>query len=548
MLHPLHLLFSASLCATLLSGATHAGDVLLELDGSKVNEVFGNMVRPAGDVNADGVCDLLVGSLYGPTGLGRVQVFSGVDGALLHVVDGLSTNDGTGFSGCTAGDVDGDGHDDFVVGSMRDDTLALDIGAIRVYSGATGEVLLTASGKQHGENFGRSVAPAGDVNDDGVIDLLVGSWFYTSEGLADRGRAVLLSGVDLELMHEWLGEGANDYMGIEVRAAGDVDDDGTPDLFVGAAEYYGHAYENGQAYVYSGVTWAPLYVFEGDDLGDLFGHSITSLGDVDLDGVVDLAVGAYADDDFGSKSGTARTFSGADGSVLQTVYGDFSDDRLGYSVDRLDDMNGDGIPELLTCAYRTDHVAASSGSVYVFEPTLGTQLAIEEGPEAGALFGQSMCALPDLDGDGFPEIFVGISKFDGVGTDSGRVQVISVTPWHDLGEALGGALGDPLLEVGGSLLPGSLLTATTTNLPASTAAHLVIGAGLLGVPFKGGVIVPTVDVIVRKPTGAFGVHETSLVWPVDAPSGSEIYFQTWTIDPTAPEKFSASNAVFATSP
>ncbi|MCB9896968.1 MAG: FG-GAP repeat protein [Planctomycetes bacterium] len=536
------------LTAAALAVPGRANDVLTELDGTVANEVFGQLVRPAGDVDGDAVPDLMVGSLFGPEGgVGRIGIYSGVSGALLHTVDGESVNDGVGLSGCAAGDVDGDGFGDFVVGAWKYDQPAVDVGRLSVYSGATGDVLLQITGSQHGEQLGRSVAPAGDVDLDGTPDLVAGAWMY-DEGFVDAGRAMVLSGTDLSIIHQWVGVGDNDYMGIDVRAAGDVDDDGVPDVIVGAAEYFGHGYGNGRAYVFSGSDGDELFAFEGDGFADLFGHSVTGLGDADLDGLPDLAVGAYADDDFGSKSGTARTFSGADGHAFQTFYGQFTNDRLGYAVDGLADMNGDGVPELLTCAYRTDHVGLDAGSVFVFEPTTGAQLAVLEGPEDGALFGQSMAALPDVDGDGFPDVFVAASKYDGVGVDSGKVYVLSVTPWSDLGHSLDGALGEPLLDVGGSLLPDSILHAVTSNLPPFAVANLVLGFSALEAPFKGGVLVPEADVVLRMKADGSGVDAVDLPWPAGFPSGTSIWLQTWTKDVSGPQGFSATRAVVGVTP
>jgi len=536
-----------------LASLAPAQEVLYDVAGEGPGALHGVAVRPAGDVDADGRDDFVVGAMAGgPDGWGRATVYSGADGSVLHAFDAPAPNTLFAFTVDGAGDVDDDGFDDLVVGAFKDATAGPDAGAVRIYSGQDGSLIHELFGTQPGETFGRSVARLrGDADGDGHDDVLVGAWLFDAPSLEDSGRAFLVSGATGLPLHQWRGLGAGDVLGIDVRAAGDVDADGVPDAILGAYQYKGTPGTGvgpGYAQVRSGADGRLIHTLEGEEFEDFFGHSVSGAGDVDGDGFDDLVVGSYGDDDFGIKSGNALVFSGQTGEVLYKLWGDSVDDRFGYAVSGVGDVNGDGLSEIVVCAYRNDDGGTDSGSVYVFNGPDGALLEKLDGDDAGDLFGWSVAGAGDADGDGFLDVLVGAWKDDGAGTDAGRALLVSVTPWKDLGDGLAGAFGVPSLTGAGTLLARDPLTLTLADARPSAATTLVVGLTLLAAPFAGGVLVPAPDALVTLSTGADGGLQVTASWPEGVPAETTLLLQAWIADPAAPQGLSASNGLSARAP
>ncbi|MCJ7459407.1 MAG: FG-GAP-like repeat-containing protein, partial [candidate division Zixibacteria bacterium] len=157
------------------------------------------------------------------------------------------------------------------------------------------------------DNFGYSVSGAGDVNNDGYADLIVGA-LLNSAGGSFAGRAYVYSGQTGALLYTFTGEAAGDEFGCSVSGAGDVNKDGYADLIVGTFAYPGGTYA-GRAYVYSGQTGALLYTFTGAAANDQLGVSVSGAGDVNKDGYADLIVGAHGNSAGGSFAGRAYVYS-----------------------------------------------------------------------------------------------------------------------------------------------------------------------------------------------------------------------------------------------
>ena len=151
------------------------------------------------------------------------------------------------------------------------------------------------------------------------------------------------------------GDSPEDHFGWHVTGAGDVNGDGFADLIVGAPLDDNNGSNSGSARVFSGFDGSNLYTFDGDSAGDSFGAPGSGAGDGNRDGVPDLIVGAPTDDNNGTDSGSARVFSGFDGSVLYTFNGDSADDAFGTSVSGAWDVNGDGFADLIVSASFEDH-------------------------------------------------------------------------------------------------------------------------------------------------------------------------------------------------
>jgi len=185
--------------------------------------------------------------------------------------------------------------------------------------------LFTFQGDSVGDWFGISVSGAGDVNGDGFADLVVGARFDNNNGI-DSGSARVFSGVDGTVLYTFNGDSSGDELGRSVSGAGDVNGDGFDDLIAGAHGDGNNGSISGSARVISGSDGSILYNFDGDSEFDFFGWSVSGAGDVNGDGFADLIVGAWGDVNNAALTGSARILSGFDGSVLYKFSGDSNGD------------------------------------------------------------------------------------------------------------------------------------------------------------------------------------------------------------------------------
>ena len=207
---------------------------------------------------------------------GSAYVYSGADGSILYQKDGGAAGDWFGWFVSTAGDVNGDGKADFIVGAPFADPGGRSLaGSAYVYSGADGSLLYQRDGGATGDEFGYSVSTAGDVNGDGKADFIVGAYLADPGGKGDAGSAYIYSGADGSILYQKDGVATGDQFGESVSAAGDVNGDGKADFIVGApfADPGGRSLA-GSAYVYSGADGSLLYQRDGGAAGDNFGWSV----------------------------------------------------------------------------------------------------------------------------------------------------------------------------------------------------------------------------------------------------------------------------------
>ena len=203
------------------------------------------------------------------------------------------------------------------MGVVTDGSFGFGPGSARVFSGVDGSVLYNFDGDSILDGFGLSVSGAGDVNGDGFADLIVGAANDVNNGFSS-GSARVLSGVDGSVLYNFDGDSALDQFGSAVSGAGDVNGDGFADLIVGAPDFIflPPADGNGTARVLSGVDGSVLYNFEGDSAFDSFGTSVSGAGDINGDGVADFIVGA-------KEGGYARVFVSQTTGTEPSVTGDF---------------------------------------------------------------------------------------------------------------------------------------------------------------------------------------------------------------------------------
>jgi len=253
------------------------------------NATSGIEVARAGDVDADGFADVLIGYQHEHvagvgSNAGAVYVYSGRTGALVHKVLGTQPDARFGSSLDGAGDVDGDGRDDFVVGAYREDgpTGAAGAGVVRLLSGADAAVLQLWSVPETYAGFGLSVAGLGDVDGDGRGDVAAGGPTYDGPQDYDVGVVRVLSGASGKLLHQFVGQADDEELSL-VCSAGDFDGDGYGDL-----AYAGDPQAYRRVEVVSGRSGDSLVSLPGD-VG--FGSDLALLGDADGDGLDELLVG-----------------------------------------------------------------------------------------------------------------------------------------------------------------------------------------------------------------------------------------------------------------
>ncbi|NUT36595.1 MAG: hypothetical protein HOV79_26370 [Hamadaea sp.] len=348
--------------ADVRSGRT--GALIYRFDGAP-GDRMGYSVADAGDVDGDGVADIAVGATavgqlacVSATGAGRLYVFSGRTGGRLLRVDGQSVGDQFGGAVGAAGDVNGDGYADVVVGApCHDGPGGVDAGAAYVVSGRNGRFLRTHHGAAAGDGFGWGAAGLGDVTGDGRSDYIVGA---KDAGPGDRGLAYVYDARKGKTKFVLSGDPRSaDFGWYFVATAGDVDGDGVSDVYVGdfcADDVVGDCSAPlGQAYVFSGRTGLRLHLFTGVEPGDGAGPG-RSAGDVDGDGHADIVVGLYASSAGAPLGGRVRIHSGRTGAVLFDHIGPRENETLGYDAVGLGDVDADGRVDLLVSGALADVV------------------------------------------------------------------------------------------------------------------------------------------------------------------------------------------------
>ncbi len=542
-------------------------------------------------------------------GVGEVEAHQKISSTQGGLTGPLELGDRFGRAVTALGDLDGDGIGDIAVGAVGDDDGGNNAGAVYVlHLAADGTVkaetkITEGSGGftallNDGDEFGWSLAGLGDIDGDDVPDLAVGAWTDDDGGL-DRGAIWLLflNADGTVKSHSKISDTAGgftgglddlDHFGDSIALVGDLDDDGNPDLAVGAA-----GDDDGAVAPLGGVgaVWILFLAadgtvasqakisatsggFSGDiDDDDAFGVAVAGLGDLNGDGTEDLAVGAHKGGVF-FMGDVWMLFLATDGSVVSHVRitlfeGGFegilsSFDGFGVSIARLGDLDHDGVDDLVVGARNDDDGGLNRGAAWVLllEPdgTVKDEQKISdlEGSFDGVLedheyLGRSVAAPGDLDGDGTVDVVV-TQHHDGDGGEkfgSAWVMFLHAAGWIDLGTALAGTHGEPALTGQGTLLAGDPVTLSLSGALENAAAFVVIGFTPLLVPFKGGVLVPDIGppgfVLSVVTDGAGGLVLES-PWPTGLPAGLEVIYQVWVQDPAGPQGFAASAGVKSVAP
>jgi hypothetical protein len=335
----------------LANGALSGQTDLLRVRGTSNSDTYGWAIGPAGDVDGDGVGDRLVGSPTDDTNgtdAGRVRVLSGRDFSVLRERFGDAAADQLGWGiGKEVGDIDADGFADVAVSAIYSGTGATDYsGAVYIYSGRDGSTLWKNAGTVYQENYGYSLARVGDVDGDGGIDFAVGAIGRQVNGVW-RGGVEVWSGRSGALLFSENG-GVGDWFGGSLAGVGDLDQDGVPDLLVGSFNDFPAM--PGEAHVYSLKHGTELYCYSGAEDGDLFGFAIARLDDLDGDGVNEFAISAPTGHTAQPYEGRCYVYSGRRGRLLHVLGSDVADDAFGLDLQVHQDLDGDGLRELLVGA------------------------------------------------------------------------------------------------------------------------------------------------------------------------------------------------------
>jgi len=518
-LEPRVLLSATFELSDLLSRNGGDGTSGVVIRGIAAGDYSGQSVSSAGDINGDGFDDLVIGAasadpngdisgetyvVFGKAGsylaeleLSTLLPANSGDGSDGFIIKGISERDLSGYSVSSAGDINGDGFDDLLIGAFGapcgygiGETYVifgkangfgstLELSTLLEDYGGDGTDGFIINGEYDYDYAGGSVSSAGDVNGDGFDDLIIGATGVYPNQKAFAGRSYVvfgksgnftpnlnLSSLDSDSGFAIDGFEPGDFLGISVSSAGDINGDGFDDLLVGAvgADPSTSALEAGQSYVVFGksggfadnldfslLDGSNGFVLNGIDADDFSGNSVSSAGDINGDGFDDLLIGApYGDvviDEgesyvfFGKAGGFSAIFelsdlnlnNGANGFIVRGVD---SYDQSGFSVSGVGDVNGDGLDDLLIGAPAADPNGDLSGRTFLvfgktggFPATLdlssllpshdgdGSAGIVINGIDAGDQSGISVSMAGDVDGDGFDDLLIGADRAASTGAN-----------------------------------------------------------------------------------------------------------------------------------
>ena len=338
--------------------SSRSGKLLYRRDGQP-GERFGNGAGRAGDVDADGIPDIIVGAPGSSTTKGRAVVLSGRSGKTILTLRAGAVGDSFGLKVSGVGDLDGDGHADLAVGAIRHDSGGRDAGAVFIFSGKSGTQLARIDGEKAGDNFGSAL----DATMDGEHRLLVVG--AMNAGPKQQGRAYVFRFEKTQPQRRFViepdatGSSLGQYF---VTIMGDVDSDGIPDVY---ASDWGDSSSTGRVYVHSGKTGKRLLSISGTERGEGFGTSVSDAGDVNADGIADLIVGAWQHRSAARSGGRCTLHSGKDGALLATWTCKQMGDTFGFDATGLGDVDGDGAADFLLTSAWSPITGPKTGRVFI---------------------------------------------------------------------------------------------------------------------------------------------------------------------------------------
>jgi hypothetical protein len=400
--------------SNLNSNASNSETDTLILGGSGS---FAHSLSAAGDINGDGFGDIIVGAntdgLYGAfTGAAYIYFgSSNMDNNWDLRLSGQTSYSNFGESVSSAGDVNGDGFDDVIVGAHIHSNYR---GTIYIFHGSPNmdnvpDFIKTGYSSQSQFQLGRSVAGNCDINADGFSDVVIG---HSNGALVFLGGSVMDTAVDFRVRRN----AGIDGFGSKVSTGGDLNSDGFSDFVVTSPRYNN---DRGAVYVYFGGTVLDTIsdvVLTGESTNSQFGYSVDLAGDINADGFSDLIVGAQ---EYNSSNGRVYIYFGGESvnSVPDVILnGELSGSSFGYSVSYAGDINGDGYSDILVGA---QGYSAAKGKAYLF---LGGQnmnsipdFTLDGNEVPGASLGNSVSNVNDVDADGSDDFIIGEKNYNSNG-------------------------------------------------------------------------------------------------------------------------------------
>lgn len=370
--------------------------VLYTLASDQANDGYGFVAEAIGDLNGDGASEIAVGAVANTEGgpvAGAAFIYSGRDGTLLHKAVGSFLNF-LGHSVAGVGDVDNDGVPDYAVSGPG---VGGTVGRLLIISGATHTTIVDRSGRTPGDSFGYDINAAGDINGDGRPDVIVGA---PLEGAA--GTVHFVSGKDGATLRSIAGPVAGSRFGSSVSRVADQNKDGRADHAVGAPDA-GKPREGGpagQAYVLSGRDGSVIRVLKarqntGREFGNFFVHDA---GDVNGDGRGDIFVPDYADETVGPFAGLAYVFLGGSDDERRIIRPQVAGGGFGPGRGA-GDVNEDGHDDLVVAAFVSSEGAPRGGKMFVISGRTGKTMRTMTGTVANAQLGFDAIAVGDVNGD-----------------------------------------------------------------------------------------------------------------------------------------------------
>jgi alpha-tubulin suppressor-like RCC1 family protein len=367
------------------------------------------------------------------------------DNNLLHEFLGTLGVEKIGATVAYAGDFNGDGYGDYVIGlphfdipATADSKKLKDAGRALIVSGKNSEVLVTVDGWRANSAMGSAVAGNADVNNDGFADVIIGAPFEDDLGwkLKDTGLIIVAYGPDGHHESGLMGE-EKEFIG-SVLALADVNNDGYADIIAGlpkADDVANKLVDAGSVKIHSGNNFdVVLKTLYGEVSQAHFGTSI-AVGDIDKDGAPDLIVGAPNDDNGVLKDTGSVTALNNAGNYLMKKYGAVAKAYLGKVV-ASGDVNQDGYGDILVGAPGDDNGTMNDvGSITVFSGINNSQYAKKYGATAQAALGKNIAAT-DINGDGFADIIAGAARDDKLVIQKKTVDVGSVSIWSGIDSSL----------------------------------------------------------------------------------------------------------------
>ncbi len=494
----------------------------IALVGQQMTEEFGRAVACAGDIEGDGHADILISSRTKGKNLpneGVVMLFpgiqTGIDKTPASVFKSGQANAYFGQSLASAGDIDGDGYSDIIMGAHLYDHGESDEGAIMVWHGGASHPDTASATALHSiqpeSQFGYAVSGAGDVDGDGYGDMIVGAPRYDN-GQSEEGAAFLFkgtpNGISKTATNMLEADQADAGFGTSVSAAGDVNGDGFDDVLVGAPLFDNGLYENGAVFVYhgskDGLNPIPAIKLEikypeQSLMNSKFGFSTSGGGDINGDGYADIVIGAYNYSHDQESEGAVFIFYGSSSGITETgkvvIESNQPNISFGYSVWNNCDTNGDGYSDVLIGTLCSANYGAPEGEAHVyFGSQNGVNLAsllVIKGDKPGALIGNAVAGAGDLNDDGFDEIIIGAKNYEGKGAafifSGSQAGPITISPQILKGDQDNAEMGYAVSSAGDvngdgydDIIIGSRLYDTDSPSPKNGIAQIFLGS-LVGV-------------------------------------------------------------------